>query len=46
MLKGRTYIKDLGDFINKVKQIQKTPAVRLVTAAVVGSYLSFPHEMN
>ena len=45
MQKGKYYIKDSGDFINKIKSIENIPEGSiLVTADVVGLYPSIPHE--
>ena len=45
MQKGKSYIKDSGDFINKIKTIENIPeGATLVTADVVGLYPSIPHE--
>ena len=45
MQKGKSYIKDSGDFINKIKSIENIPESSiLVTADVVRLYPSIPHE--
>ena len=45
MQKGKSHIKDSGDFINKIKSLQNIPeGAILVTADVVGLYPSIPHE--
>ena len=45
MQRGKSYIKDSGDFINKIKSLQKVPeAAILVTTDVEGLYPSIPHE--
>ena len=45
MQKGKLYIKDSGDFINKIKEFQSFPdSVILVTSNVVVLYPSIPHE--
>ena len=45
MQKGKSYIKDSGDFINKIKSIENIPEGSiLVTADGVGLYPSIPHE--
>ena len=45
MQRGKSYIKDSGDFINKVKSLQNIPeGAILVTADVIGLYPSIPHE--
>ena len=45
MQKGKSYIKDSGDFINKIKELQSIPdGAILVTSDVVGLYPSIPHE--
>ena len=42
---GRSYIKDSGDFLKKIKNLGSLPEnVILVTADVVGLYPSIPHE--
>ena len=41
------YIKDSEDFIEKIKKTSNTPdGANLVTADVVGLYLSIPHELG
>ena len=45
MQSSRSYIKDSGDFIKKIKNISTIPKDSiLVTADVVGLYSSIPHE--
>ena len=45
MQEGESYIKDTGDFINKIKNINAIPEnAILVTADVVGLYPSIPHQ--
>ena len=45
MQKGKSYIKDSGDFINKIKELQSIPdGAILVTSDVVALYPSVPHE--
>ena len=45
MQKGKSYIKDSGDFINKIKSLKNIPeGAILITADVVGLYPSIPHE--
>ena len=45
MQKENSYIKDSGDFMNKIKKLQNIPnGSILVTADVVGLYPSIPHE--
>ena len=40
-------MKDLGDFLRKIKQIGTLPENSiLVTTHVVGLYLSIPHELG
>ena len=47
MQKGKSYIKDSNDFINKIRDISSiTEGSLLVTADVVGLYLSIPHELG
>ena len=42
---GDSYIKDTGDFLNKIKNINAIPEnAILVTADVVGLYPSIPHQ--
>ena len=42
-----SYIKDSGDFIEKIRRISNIPDdAILVTADVVGSYPSIPHELG
>ena len=45
MQEGESYIKDRGDFLNKIKNINAIPEnAILVTADVVGLYPSIPHQ--
>ena len=45
MQQGESYIKDTGDFLNKIKNINAIPEnAILVTAHVVGLYPSIPHQ--
>ena len=45
MQKGKSYIKDSGDFINKTKELQSIPnGTILVTSDVVALYPSIRHE--
>ena len=45
MPEGKSYIKDTGDFLNKIKKINAIPEnAILVTAVVVGLYPSVPHQ--
>ena len=45
MQRGRSYIKDSGDFLKKIKNLGSLPEnAILVTADVVGLYPSIPHE--
>ena len=45
MQSGWSYIRDFGDFIDKMKRIGKVPeSSSLVTADVVGLYPSIPHK--
>ena len=47
MQKSWSYIKDSGDFIEKIKRISNIPDdAILVTADVVGLYPSIPHELG
>ena len=47
MQRGKSYIKDSRDFINKIKSLQnKSGGAILVTADVVGLYPSIPHEVS
>ena len=44
MLRGKSYIKDSGDFINKIKNLKNiSEGVILVSVDTVGLYLSIPH---
>lgn len=46
MQRGKSYIKDSGDFINKIKKYQNVPdGVVLVTATVVSLYSSIPQKV-
>ena len=45
MQEGKSYIKDTGDFLQKIKKINAIPEnAILVTADVVGLYPSIPHQ--
>ena len=45
MQNGKSYIRDSGDFFQKVKNLKNVPdSAILVTVDVVGLYLSKPHE--
>ena len=45
MQKGRSYIKNSGDFINKIKSLQNIPGGAILAAAdVIGLYPSIPHK--
>ena len=45
MQEGESYIKDTGNFLNKIKNINAIPEnAILVTADVVGLYPSIPHQ--
>ena len=45
MHRGNSYIKDSGDFINKIKDLQNIPeGAIVVTEDVVGLYPNTPHE--
>ena len=44
MQKGKSYIKNSGDFINKITIENIPEGAILVTADVVGLYPSIPHE--
>ena len=45
MQRGKSYVKDSGDSINKIKNLQNIPeGAILVTPDVVGLYPSIPHE--
>ena len=45
MQRGKSYIKDSGDFINKIKSLQNFPeGAILVTVDVIGLYPSIPHK--
>ena len=47
MQRGKSYIKDSRDFINKIKSLQNIPGgAILVTANAVGLYPSIPHEVG
>ena len=47
MQKSWSYIKDSGDFIEKIKRINTKPGDAIwVTADVVGLYPSIPHELG
>ena len=47
MRKGLPYVKDSGNFISKIKQIDSVPEnAILVTADVVGLYRSIPHDVG
>ena len=45
MQNGKSYIRDSGRFLEKIKNISTVPEnAMLVTADVVSLYLSFPHQ--
>ena len=45
MKQGNSYIKDAGDFLEKLRAIGEIPkGAILVTADVVGLYPSIPHD--
>ena len=44
MQNGASYIKDSNDFTSKIKKIDIPNDALLVTADIVGLYLSIPHE--
>ena len=47
MQEGQSYIKDTGNFHNKIKHINNIPEnAILVTADVVGLYSSIPHQVG
>ena len=47
MQSGRSYIKDVGDFLKKIKNLDFLPEnAVLVIADVVGLYSSIPHEAD
>ena len=47
MQNGKSYIRDSSDFISKIKDLNNIPqGAVLVTADVVGLYLSIPHDLG
>ena len=45
MKQGESYIKDTGDFLEKLKRVGEIPkGAILVRADVVGLYPSIPHD--
>ena len=47
MRKGLSYIKDSGDFINKIQRMGSIPdSAILVTADVMALYPSIPHDVG
>ena len=45
MQSGWSYIRDSGDFVDKIKRIRKvSESSFLVTADVIGLYRSIPHK--
>ena len=45
LMKGESYIKDLGDFLEKLKRVERIPkGAMLATTDVVGLYPSIPHD--
>ena len=45
MKSGKSYVKDTGDFLEKIKSLVRiTKDAFLVTADVVGLYPSIPHD--
>ena len=45
MQRSLSHIKDLGDFIEKIKRISNIPDDSLVTADIVRLYSIIPHEL-
>ena len=43
MKQGESYVKDTGDFLDKLKTVGEIPKI-LVTADMVGLYPSIPHD--
>ena len=47
MKSGKSYVKDTGDFLEKIKSLGRIPEdAFLVTADVVGLYPSIPHDVG
>ena len=47
MKSGKSYVKDTGDFLEKIKSLDRIPEdAFLVTADVVGLYPSIPHDVG
>ena len=47
MQDGWSYIRDIGDFVKKIKRLGKiTEGAILVTAGVVGLYPNIPHDLG
>ena len=47
MKSGKSYVKDTGDFLEKIKSLGRIPEdAFLVTADVVGVYPSIPHDVG
>ena len=47
MRKGLSYIKDLGDFINKIWRMGSIPDIAIwITAGVAALYPSIPHNVG
>ena len=45
MKQGESYVKDTGDFLEKLKRVGEIPkGAILVTVDVVGLYSSIPHD--
>ena len=45
MKSGKSYVKDTGDFLEKIKNLGTIPEdAFLVTADIVGLYSSIPHD--
>ena len=47
MKSGKPYVKDTGEFLEKIKSLGRIPEEAfLVTADVVGVYPSIPHDVG
>ena len=45
MKSGKSYVKDTGDFLEKIQSLGKIPAdAFLVTGDIAGLYPSIPHD--
>ena len=47
MKSGKSYVKDTGDFLEKIRSLGRIPEdAFLITADVLGFYPSIPHDQD